>query len=156
MRLLSIDPGKASGWFCWDSQSTGWIGGEMQHDQILDWCDPELNDSSPLVLWHLERVLIEDFKIGPKSYQTSPHSGFLWSVKQIGAFEMWCRRLGIAFETQMPLAKKFVENHAKLKKIGWYNPMPGVTGEEGHRRMAANHALKWGLDHGLLEGGELL
>lgn len=157
MRLLSIDPGKMSGWFCWDSETGDWIGGEMTHEQILDWCDPEmLGNSSPLTLWLLDRVLVEDFKIGPKTYQTNPHSEFLWSVKQIGAFEMWCRRLNLPFQTQMPLAKQFVGKHEKLKKMGWYAPMAGVTGEEGHRRMAANHALKWGLDHGVIEGAELL
>lgn len=161
MRLFSIDPGAATGWFCIDFTTGDWMGGEMPHDDFLDWMEPTDGavaplSNSPLVLWRLDRVLIEGFKVGPKTYQTNPTDAELWSVKQIGTVEMWCRRLNIPFQTQMPLNRDFDGNGAKLKKMGWYKPVDGVKGEEGHRRAAAKHALKWGLDHQVLDGSKLL
>jgi hypothetical protein len=158
MRLLVIDPGKMSGWFCIDFSTLSWVGGEKSHDELLDWLEPQPHaySSSPLMLWHLDRVLMEGFKVGPRTYQTNPTDAELWSVKQIGVVEMWCRRLGIPFQTQMPSAMKFDESGAKLKKLGWYRAMDGVTGEAGHRRAAAKHALKWGVDHHILDLETLL
>lgn len=156
MRLLTIDPGKMSGWFCIDFATMSWMGGELGHDEILDWLEPSdgatynRECTSPLVLWRLNRVLMEGFKIGPKTYQTSPTDAEMWSVKQIGVVEMWCRRLGIPFETQFSTAMKFDASGAKIKKLGWYKPMDGVTGEAGHRRAAAKHTVKWGVDHNVI------
>jgi hypothetical protein len=82
MRLLSIDPGKMTGWFCIDFTTGDWHGGEMLHDHFLDWMEPAdgpVATFSPLVCWSLDRVLIEGFKIGPKTYQTNPTDAELWS-----------------------------------------------------------------------------
>lgn len=156
MRLLSLDPGKMSGWFCIDFATGEWTGGELPHDQMLDWLDPRHGNDSPLVLWRLDRFLSEGFKVGPRTYQTNPTDVELWSVKQIGAMEMWCRRLELPFEKQMPSALKFDEDGSKLKKLGWWPAMPGVKGEKGHRRAAAKHALKWGVTHHVIDAGSLL
>jgi hypothetical protein len=69
---------------------------------------------------------------------------------------MWCRRLSIPFQTQMPLVKDFDSNGAMLKRLGWYKPIDGVKGEAGHRRAAAKHALKFGIDHNLIDREKLL
>lgn len=158
MRLLSVDPGRATGWFCVDFTSMEWVGGELAHDAFLDWMEPQprADNSSPLVSWHLGRVLVENFKIGPRTYQTSPTAAELWSVKQIGALEMWCRRLEIPLETAMPSGMAFDKSGSKLKALGWWSAMPGVQGEAGHRRAAAKHALKWGVDHRLIDLNTLL
>lgn len=158
MRLLTIDPGKMSGWFCIDFSTMDWMGGELSHDDFLDWMDPQpdATSNSPLVLWRIDRVLMEGFKVGPKTYQTNPTDAELWPVKQIGAVEMWCRRLGIEFQTQGSAAMKFDESGDKLKALGWYKAAPGVTGEAGHRRAAAKHTLKWGVDHNVIPREALL
>lgn len=69
---------------------------------------------------------------------------------------VWCRKAGIAFEEQSRTAKRFDSNGSKLKRIGWWKPADGVKGEAGHRRDAARHALKWGVDHGLIDPKGLL
>ena len=156
MRLLALDPGRMSGWFCIDFTTMDWTGGELPHDQILDWLDPRHGNDSPLVLWSLDRVLTEAFRIGPKTYQTTPTDEEAWSIKQIGAVEMWCRRLSLPLNRQMPGAMKYDDSGDKLRKLGWWSAMPGVKGEKGHRRAAAKHALKWGVDHRLIDPGVFL
>jgi len=157
VRLFAIDPGKMSGWFCVDFSTLDWIGGEMPHDQILDWLDPHLTSgTSPLTVWRLDRVLMEGFRIGPRTYQTTPTDAEAWSVKQIGAVEMWCRRLGIPFDRQMSAAMKYDESGDKIREMGWWKAMDGVKGERGHRRAAAKHALKWAVDHRLIDAGRFL
>jgi hypothetical protein len=162
MRLFVIDPGKASGWMCIDFSTGDWMGGEKPHDELVDWLEPAdspstfENSNSPLILWGINHVLMEGFKVGPKTYQLTPTDKQLWSVKQIGIVEMWCRRLQIPFETQFSSAMDFDADGTKLKAMGWYKPMVGVKGEEGHRRAAAKHALKWGVDHHLIKTETLL
>lgn len=158
MRLFSIDPGKMTGWFMVDFSTGSWTGGELPHDVFLDWMEPQPHQysNSPLMLWSVDRVLMEGFKIGPRTYQTNPTHAELWSVQQIGVVEMWCRRLGIPFQTQMPLSKDFDGNGAKIKKMDWWAPKVGVKGEAGHRRAAAKHALKWGMDHNVIDLERLL
>lgn len=157
MRLLALDPGRMSGWFCLDFSTWAWVGGEMPHDALLDWLDPHLTSStSPLVLWRLDRVLMEGFRIGPRTYQTTSSDETAWSIKQIGAVEMWCRRLGLPMDRQLPAAMKYDESGDKIRRMGWWSAMPGVKGEKGHRRAAAKHALKWGVDHRLIDAGVFL
>lgn len=155
MRIFVIDPGKATGWFCVDFGTGDWMGGEKPHDDFLDWLEPQpvAQSNSPLLLWGIDRVLMEGYKIGPKTYQKTPTDNELWSVKQIGAVEMWCRRLGLPFDRQMPSAMELDADGSKLRAVGWWKAMDGVKGEAGHRRAAAKHALKWATDHGIrLEG----
>jgi hypothetical protein len=156
MRLFVLDPGKASGWFCVDFTVGGWTGGELPHEQMLDWLDPRHGNDSPLTLWRLDRVVTEAFRIGPQTYQNVSSDAEAWSIKQIGAVEMWCRRLQLPMDRQMPSAMKYDEDGSKLKKLDWWPAMPGVKGEKGHRRAAAKHALKWGVDHRFIDPGVFL
>ena len=61
MRLLSLDPGKMTGWFCIDFASGDWIGGELPHEETLDWLDPRYGNTSALLYWSLDRVRMEGF-----------------------------------------------------------------------------------------------
>lgn len=161
MRLMAIDPGKMTGWFVIDFTTLDWMGGELPQDEFLDWMEPSDGavvplSNSPLVLWRLDRVVMEGFHITQRTSQTNPTDEQLWSVQQIGVVKMWCRRLAISYERQMPSAKSFDKNGDKLKKLGWYAPSPGAKGEAGHRRDAARHALKWGVDHRVIPLESLL
>lgn len=156
MRLFTLDPGKMSGWFCIDFGTGKWIGGEMPHEQTLDWLDPRFGNDSPLTLWRLDRVLVEGFRIGPRTYQQVSSDETAWSIKQIGHVETWCRRLNLPMDRQMSTAMKYDEDGSKIKKLGWWKAMDGVKGEAGHRRAAAKHALKWAVDHRLIDPGVFL
>lgn len=157
MRIFWADPGKMTGWFCLDFLTRAWIGGEMSHEQFLDWMDPHmLGQASPLTMWQLDRVGVEAFRIGPRTYQQVSSDESAWSIKQIGALEMWCRRLGLPLDRQPSAAMKYDEKGDKLRKLGWWKAMPGVKGEAGHRRAAAKHVLKWGVDHRLIDPGVFL
>jgi hypothetical protein len=153
VRLFSADPGKITGWFMIDFATGSWTGGELEHDTFLDWMEPQPHQytNSPLMLWSVDRVLVENFKIGPRTFQTNPTAAELWSVKQIGALEMWCRRLDIPISLQMPSAMLFDKDGSKLKRLDWWAPKVVVKGEAGHRRAAAKHALKFGIDHNLID-----
>lgn len=151
MRLMSVDPGKVTGWFCVDFATMAWIGGEAPQDEFLDWFE-----DSPLEFWRLDRVVVEGFHITQRTAQTNPTDEQLWSVQQIGVIKMWCRRRNLPYERQMPSAKNFDKDGSKLKKLGWWPAAPGIKGEAGHRRDAARHALKWGVDHRLIDLESLL
>jgi hypothetical protein len=158
MRVFVVDPGKVTGWFCIDFTTADWMGGELLQDDFLDWMEPQpdAKSNSPLILWRIDRVLCEGFKVTAKTAQTNPSDNELWSVKQIGVLQMWCRRLEIPFERSMPAAMNFDKSGSKLKAIGWWPAKEGVHGEAGHRRAAAKHALKWGVDHSLIPLEQLL
>lgn len=156
MRVFFCDPGKVTGWFVVDFAADNFLGGEMPHADFLDWMDPSSQYSNaPLTEWRLDRVVAEKFDITPTTYQTISGTDPLWAIEQIGCLRYWCSVLKVPFELQSRTAKKWADND-KLKKIGWYPPAAGVKGEAGHRRDAARHALKWGVDKGVLDGSRLL
>jgi hypothetical protein len=156
MRLMFVDPGKMTGWFVIDTTTQAFMGGELEHFAFLDWTDLSSEyTNSPLTMWHLNRVVTEKFDITPTTYQAIDAKQPLWAVEQIGVLRYWCRVRKIPFELQSRTAKKWADND-KLRKIGWYAPAAGVKGEAGHRRDAARHALKWCVDHQLIDPGVLL
>lgn len=158
MRVFFIDPGKDSGWFVVDTLMPPlecFSGGELPHDDFLTWMNPDsFRDDSPLLKWGLDRVVCEGFDITEETGRMVSLSTDkpLWSIEQIGCLRFWCHRQRIAFEIQSRTAKSFDKKGDKLKRLGWYKPMPGVTGEEGHRRDAARHAVKWCADHHVIDG----
>lgn len=176
MRVLFIDPGKMTGWgilSCQD-EPLNFFGGETAYDAMLDyWGQPSFAYARPTIqhttqetpgmryqsklLEHgLSRVVMEGFDVTPRTYQATPNQDSLWAVKMIGPFELWCRWVSIPFEIQSRTAKNFDKDGSKLKKLGWWAPADGVHGEAGHRRDAARHALKWGVDHRLIKPEVLL
>ena len=160
MRVLFIDPGKATGWFVFNNRSSSTLGGEASHGNFLAWMDPFGNRgaSGPLTGWYLDRVVCEGFDIDQETSQkvSLTTDKPLWSIEQIGCLRFWCGRMGIPFEIQSRTAKAFDKDGSKLKKLGWWDPADGVKGEAGHRRDAARHAVKWCVDHGLIDGSALL
>lgn len=153
MRILFIDPGKATGWFALNTllpPLEAWTGGELQHQPFLVWAERVIcQDRYP------ERVVCEGFRVTPETAQKVKASEPFWSVEQIGCLRYWCALRGIPFETP-PSASKTFGTDDRLRRLGWYKPMPGVKGEEGHRRDAARHAAKWCTDHHVIDLEKLL
>lgn len=175
MRVLFIDPGKMTGWgilHCHD-EPLSFLGGEAPYETMLDYWGqpsfpygqrlitaaqerPRMTYQSKLHEHGLSRVVMEGFDVTPRTHQATPNQDSLWAVKMLGPFELWCRWARIPFEIQSRTAKSFDKDGSKLKKLGWWAPADGVHGEAGHRRDAARHALKWGVDHRLIKPEVLL
>lgn len=161
-RILVVDPGKMTGWGFLESWSsdgslcTSFYGGELPHDAFIDWAFQQLSSQSP-DLNPIDAVVCEGFTINARTQQQAPTDKEMWSVKQIGILETFCRWYGgVPFIRQMPADKNFDKNGDKLKRLGWWAASPGVTGEAGHRRDAARHALKYAVDHNLIDLRRLL
>lgn len=165
-RALVVDPGKATGWgfLDWDT-ATGrcaFAGGELTHAEFIDWTarvfaspdtpDPVLGEP----VGQLSLVVCEGFSITQRTVKEASDDRSLWSVKQIGHLETLCRWYAIPFVRQMPSDKSFDADGAKLKTLGWWAPSPGVKGEKGHRRDAGRHAVKYAVDHHLIDLRRLL
>lgn len=165
-RILFVDPGKMSGYgfLEWGAdfglERPTFYGGEMPHDHFLDWVGRW--DASPermvpaLARWGLQSVVCEGFHVTAATAQKVRADEPLWSVEQRGCLRTWCRWANIPFITQMPSAMKFDESGSKLKKLGWWAPAPGVKGEAGHRRAAGKHAVKYAVDHRIIDPRILL
>jgi hypothetical protein len=153
---LVFDPGKVTGygflrWVPGDKSSAGFQGAELDHHSFLQNAEEWIAGGS------LSRVVGEGYKVTARTVeQDSSSVTGLWSVKQLGAVEHWCWRAGVPFEQQMPSAKSFDASGDKLRRVGWWAPGPGRVGERGHRRDAARHALKWAVDHRVVDPGVLL
>lgn len=147
-RALVVDPGKITGYgfLTWGSQEfPTFHGGELPEEQFLDFIYPTLYRGGSTT-----HVICEGFKITARTPQTNPTHRELWSVQQLGILKLWCRWGNIPFFDPFPSAKNFDKDGTKLRKLGWWDPAPGVKGEAGHRRDAARHALKWGVDHRII------
>ena len=163
-RAFFVDPGKVTGygfleWGPAYGPMPRFYGGEVDHDTFLDWIAPRaevLVDGRPnLRLFPqqnngVSHIICEGFKITQRTPQTNPTHRELWSVGQLFALQMYARWAGIPFFDPFPAAKNYDKDGTKIKKLGWWDPSPGVKGEAGHRRDAARHAVKWGVDHRII------
>lgn len=164
-KILFVDPGKMTGYgFLYWGPGSGtdqpaFVGGEMAHDDFLDWVGRPQQIAagrSFLEAWDLQSVVCEGFHVTAATAQKVRADEPLWSVEQRGCLRTWCRWANIPFITQMPSAMKFDESGSKLKKLGWWAPAPGVKGEAGHRRAAGKHAVKYAVDHRIIDPRILL
>lgn len=150
MRALVVDPGKMTGcgfldWEQGDSQGSTFEGWELPHFEFLEWAERWVD--------LVDVVVCEGYKVTERTIkQDSSSTSGLWSVKQIGCLELWCHQLAKPFVQQMPSDKSFATTE-KLKAIGWW---VGAKGEKGHRRDAARHAVKYGVDHRIIDPRRLL
>jgi len=155
-RALVVDPGKMTGWgyLDWNTEAgtTDFTGGEMGHDAFIDWSAARLQTGLFVAPDRpIDVIVCEGFTITQRTAKQATDDTQMWSVKQIGHLETWCRWYGLPFVRQMPSDKAFDANGAKLKTLGWWTPAAGVTGEAGHRRDAARHALVYAVNHHLID-----
>lgn len=146
MRILFADPGRITGWFHIDTMQpaeSATQGGELPMNEFL------LGAENSIRANRYDRVVCENFVVNEQTAQRVKASEPFWSVEQIGCLRYWCRRFGIPFETPSPSAKNFDRKGDKLRRLGWW---PGNPGEAGHRRDAAKHAVKWCVDHHVIDG----
>lgn len=154
MRILFCDPGKLTGYglLQWQpSEQPVFLGAELPYNDFIDFVASPFHGLRTMTL---DRVVCEGFDITPKTYQTNPNDETLWAVKGLGFLEVLCRWSAIPFERQSRTALHFDKSGDKLKKLGWWQAT--APGEKGHRRDAGRHALKWAVDHRVLDPKVLL
>lgn len=139
-------------WIPGDQSSTSFWGGELSHDEFIDWSAHLMGNE----VARPDSILCEGFNVNMRTIQQAPDDRKMWSVKQLGHLETLCRWNGLTFIRCMPSDKSFDEKGDKLKALGWWAPAPGVKGENGHRRDAGRHAVKWGVDHNIIDRRRLL
>jgi hypothetical protein len=155
--MLVVDPGKVTGygfmdWVPGDQGSVTFTGGELPHDDFVDWSWGVL--VARREEWAVDRVLCEGFSVNQRTVKECPTDQEMWPVKQIGLLETWCRWGGKLFQRCMPGDKSFDKDGAKLRRLGWWEP--AARGERGHRRDAGRHAVKWAVDHNIIDRRALL
>ena len=128
MIILTVDPGKTTGWASYDTDNLCLQGAwEAPANEFLDgivrWIDvstPILDD--PVVFSPMVRVVVEKFIITvetAKKTQGDEH----WSIEQMGVLRHHARWAGMEFDGTQSLsnAEKFAPNQL-LRDIGWYQP----------------------------------
>lgn len=131
-RLISIDPGKASGFAVLDfsnlKEPSIVYSDELVQFDTVAFVHRSLSEDADLY-----EVVMEEFKITP---QTGKNSAASWSLEIIGAVRYFCELYKVPFTLQPPSrAKNFVPND-RMKNIGiWHR------GGEGHARDALRHAV---------------
>lgn len=158
MQALVVDPGKVTGYgFLSFHQSDKSVapefrGSELHADDFVDLVETWLADRESADSFGIDLVVCENFTVTERTvHQREPVQ---WSTEQIGVLRHRCRRAGVPFVLQPTSAKAFGSDE-KLKKLGWYGA-PRGSGEKGHRRDAARHALAYLVDHHLIDLKRLL
>ncbi len=137
MIILTVDPGKTTGWAQFDTSSCNPpLAWQSPANEFLDtwvpyidaWRDSGWSDGGV-------RVVVEKFIITietAKKTQGDEH----WSIEQMGVLRHHARWAGVQFDGGQTLsnAQKFAPND-RLRQIGWY--VPG----KGHANDALRHLL---------------
>ena len=139
-RLLSIDPGKMTGWAEIDytkSEITSMNTMEVPMDTIWELLGNVLDDedrTKPDVL------VIEDFKITTGTGKLGSPD---WSLRIIGAVEYLGHKHGIPVVKQFPSNAKSFSTNDKLRAVDMWH-----KGGAGHANDALRHAMLYMVKHG--------
>lgn len=140
MRVLSVDPGKMTGYVIWTDGERE--EGELSHEPFLDFaCD--LVEAGGIDVIVCERFII--------TAQTGKLSQAPWSLEQIGALRFFAHRHDVAFELQSAADAKRFATEEKLRRAGWARPKGA-----GHARDAQRHLLVYLVRHGLFDAAVLV
>lgn len=123
--ILSVDPGKSTGWACHttlDLPASGEVTGRYAFE---DWFEVEMQFDDPAA------IVCEDYvdDSTAKSRQVD-------ALRIIGYLDGRCHALGIPFVLQPRTAQRW-SSPAKLKALGWW-----AVGQD-HGRSALKHLLYW-------------
>lgn len=140
MRILSVDPGKMTGYVVWTDGERE--EGELAHEPFLDfaWDLVKAGDIDVIVC---ERFII--------TAQTGKLSQAPWSLEQIGALRFFAHRLGIPFELQSAADAKRFATEDKLRRAAWARPKGA-----GHARDAQRHLLVYLVRRNLFDASVLI
>lgn len=138
MRVLSIDPGKTSGWAL--HETDGQVSaGQLPHFDMIETAWTQIPRCNV--------VVCESFIITTSTVKKTQET---WSLRQIGAFEWMARRLGVPFVLQSPASAKTFSTDDKLHKMGWW-----IKGQD-HGRDALRHLLLYAVTNKLIDLARLL
>ena len=129
-KLLSIDPGEATGWSLWHYDAINPLQ-HLEHGTVLGGLHGFIPWFSGLDELAFDEVVIEEFILDGRTLlpNTMP-------LEVIGAVEMWCFERGHLLARQRNTFKAAAPDH-RLKEWGlWW---PG----KGHDRDSARHALAY-------------
>lgn len=132
--LISIDPGKASGFAVLDYTDLDDIkitySGELDQFETCSMVENLLVDSTSFTY----EIVMEKFTVTPQTGKNSNEQN--WSSEIIGCVRYLAEKHGISFTEQTPArAKTFVPND-RMKAVGIWH-----TGGEGHAKDALRHAV---------------
>lgn len=126
-RVLAVDPGKLTGWAILEEGGQFWSGEDPHHDFLLR-TEKALYDGV------FDMVVAERFNVTAATLKKS--RGEMWSLRQLGCLEYWCKKLAIPYDEQLPSDAMGFASNDRLKELGWYRP-----GHGGHANDAARHLL---------------
>lgn len=138
--LISIDPGKASGFAVLDYTNLNDVkilySGELDQMQTVSEVDTLFTDAEDPSDYE---IVMEKFTITAQTGKNTNAEN--WSPEIIGAVRYLAWREGVSFSEQTPaMAKNFVPND-RMKNIGIWH-----VGGEGHARDALRHAVLYLVD----------
>lgn len=127
--LLTVDPGKTTGWAIWDREQRRFEdSGEHDFESFCRIAKTHLSTHG-----HCTTVICERFTI---TANTAKNSQAPWSLEVIGVMRWLCRLHHAEFgKMQQPSAAMTFATNERLKQIDWY-----VVGAD-HERDARRHLL---------------
>jgi hypothetical protein len=128
-RVLSVDPGKASGWAISEKIGEEWLitqQGELQPFEMASMIEEEC-------IAGLDALVMEAFTISQHTLTTTFQP---YSLDLLGVGWYLAARHGITFKTQKPFEAKNPVTNETIKLGGWW-----IKGTAGHQQDAIRHLL---------------
>lgn len=144
MIVIAFDPGKVTGYACWNDQAKDHglaAAGQLDELAFLRWMEQVVPLYAP---WGLT-VVGEDFRIGQETIKKGKDAH--WALDVLGAVRWICAREHVEFtRAQSASAAKQFASDDKLRALRWYTATPG-----GHRNDACRHLLLWLVNNGRMD-----
>ncbi len=142
-RLLSVDPGKATG-YGWviidDGKMVHWSFSELPFQRFHEEIDQVLR-TWPAEMQRVD-VYCERFVIGSNTHQRLPKGEPYWSIESTGFLRATCAITGHGFHLQNTGDAKSLWSDQKLRDVGWWIDGDKAKGIKGtHARDAAKHMI---------------
>lgn len=130
--VLSIDPGKATGWAMLDLGATGAepLFGEVDGRYAAAQFVRDVLGQGVFV-----EIVCEQFVISERTIKTAQDPN---ALRIIGWLDIQCEHLGVPLTFQTAVSAKKFATDDTLKAVGWWNPTP-----DGHQNDALRHLLRY-------------
>lgn len=124
-RILTVDPGKATGWAILEFGSAYF--GEERFEEFPEWAEEFLRSREAGYLVVAERFVIS------QGTMTKARTEINWSIELIGVLRYLTRKYGHYLELQGAGDAKRFGSDKLLRRLGWWTP------GSDHARDAARH-----------------